>query len=242
MTFGGSASTTPTWSPDGRYVTFAVADKGICWTRADGAGQPQALTDSRGLQVPWSFTPDGKRLAYFDTGANFQIWTVPVEQEGGQWKAGKPEQFLKSQSTDASPVFSPDGRWLAYSSNETGTVQVFVRAFPQPASGQGGKWQISNDGGASPHWSRGGPDLLYQSGDRIMAVKYTAKGDTFVPEKPRVWLAKIGGSRYWDLAPDGKRVVVAMPLETPQAPKGEHEVTFLLNFFDELRRKASVGK
>jgi hypothetical protein len=27
---------------------------------------------------------------------------------------------------------------------------------------------------------------MYQSGDQIMAVSYMVKGETFVPEKPRV--------------------------------------------------------
>ena len=49
--------------------------------------------------------------------------------------------------------------------------------------------------------------MLYQSGDQIMASNYTVKGDTFVVDKPRVWLAKLGGTE-WDLAPDGKRVAV----------------------------------
>ena len=51
---------------------------------------------------------------------------------------------------------------------------------------------------------------MYQSGDQIMAASYTVKGDTFVADKPRVWIAKLGGTRVaplnWDLSPDGKRV------------------------------------
>jgi len=81
---------------------------------------------------------------------------------------------------------------------------------------------------------------MYQSGDQIMAVSYTVKGDTFVPDKPRVWIAKLGGTD-WDLAPDGKRVAVVIPMESAVAPKPEHEVVFLENFFDELRRKVPLG-
>jgi hypothetical protein len=141
---------------------------------------------------------------------------------------------------------SPDGRWLAYGSNESGKYEVYVRAFPPPASGQGGKWQISNSGGDYPRWSRNGHDeLFYQSGDQIMAANYAVKGDTFVAEKPRVWIAKLGGTTspsQWDLAPDGKRVVVVTPVGSAEAPKQEHEVVFLENFFDELRRRVPVGK
>lgn len=35
-----------------------------------------------------------------------------------------------------------------------------------------------------------------------MAASYTVKGDRFVPQKPRVSIAKLGGT-HWDLAPDG---------------------------------------
>jgi hypothetical protein len=82
---------------------------------------------------------------------------------------------------------------------------------------------------------------VYQSGDQIMAASYTVKGDTFVPEKPRVWIAQLVGTQ-WDLAPDGKRVAVLTPVEGAEAPKQEHEVVFLLNFFDELKRRVPVGQ
>ena len=50
------------------------------------------------------------------------------------------------------------------------------------------------------------------------------------------------GGTDWDLAPDGKRVVVVTPVESAEAPKQEHEVVFLENFFDELRRRAPADK
>ena len=34
--------------------------------RSDGSGKPQPLTQSKNLQFPWSFTPDGKRLAFHE--------------------------------------------------------------------------------------------------------------------------------------------------------------------------------
>ena len=109
---------------------------GIFQARADGASPPQALTESRATQLPWSFKPDGTRLAYYEAVVN-QIWTVPLEGQGGQLRAGTPEQYFKSNFVDSRPSFSPDGRWLAYLSNESGKDEVYVRAVPLPSSGQG---------------------------------------------------------------------------------------------------------
>jgi serine/threonine protein kinase len=240
LTFGGASYFDPVWSPDSQYVVFGRSTGGIFQVRADGAGQPQALTQTTAIQAPWSFTPDGKRLAFFESAADYQIWTVPLEDQGGHFKAREPEQFLKSGFSDSGPSFSPDGRWLAYVSNESGKDDVYVRAFLPHSSGQG-KWQVSNSGGSFPHWSRNGHELMYQAGDQIMAASYTAKGDAFVAEKPRVWIAKLGGTD-WDLAPDGKRVAVVTPEATAEAPKQDHEIVMLLNFADELRRKVPLGK
>ena len=78
-------------------------------------------------------------------------------------------------------------------------------------------------------------------GDQIMSARYGVNGDTFVAEKSRVWIAKLGGTE-WDLAADGKRVVVVTPVASAEAPKQERQVVFLQNFFDELRRRVPPGK
>jgi Tol biopolymer transport system component len=228
----------PAWSPDGQSVVFGSLD-GLYWARSDGAIQPQLLFSTKHAVVqPWSMTPDGKRLA-FSVGNELaaQLWSVTLESAGGQLKAGKPEQFLKSAFRDTEAFLSPDGKWLAYDSNSSGSDEIYVRAFPD----NGGLWKISNNGGSNPIWSGNGHELLYQAGDQMMAVSYSAKGGTFAPEKPRVWVAKVGGTA-WDLSPDGKRLLVLAPVDSPDAAKAEHEVVLFQNFFEYLRQKAPVGK
>jgi hypothetical protein len=71
---------------------------------------------------------------------------------------------------------------------------------------------------------------------------YTAKGDTFFPDKPRVWFeGQIvePNIQYWnlDLAPDGRRFAVFPGPGAVDERKGSVHVTVLLNFFDELRRR-----
>ncbi len=104
---------------------------------------------SKNFQFPWSFAPDGKRLAFDEhsPGTGLDLWTVP--------RAGKPEVFLQTPAIERTASFSPDG-WLAYTSDESGTSQTYVRAFPD----KGGKWQVSNSNGIHPAWSRNGHELF----------------------------------------------------------------------------------
>ena len=128
---------------------------------------------------------------------------------------------------------------MAYASNESGTFEVYVRPFPGP----GGRWQVSAGGGLFPLWSRDGRELLFQTLDtRVMAVGYTAKGDSFAPGKPRVWTetrlrGAVGTGSTYDLAPDGKRLA-ALVEDDASSEKLPTHLTFLLHFFDELKRKA----
>jgi serine/threonine-protein kinase len=244
LTFEGGANYS-VWSPDSQYLVFRSAStSGMHWVRSDGAGKTQALTQSATPQWPWSFTPDGRRLAFQErTGATgWDLWTAPMERDNGGLRLGEPEVFLQTTFDEQNPSFSPDGRWLAYSSTESGLHQVYVRAFPDT----GGKWQVSSDSGRQPEWSRSSPELLFRSGDnQIMAVTYTVKGDSFLAERPRAWssqrLAQLDRNGMYDLTPDATRIAAMMPADTPADRQGPHHVVFLENFFDELRRRVPVG-
>jgi Tol biopolymer transport system component/predicted Ser/Thr protein kinase len=234
----------PVWTPDGKSIVFQSANPvtpGLYWIRSDGSGEAQRLTDGTLHEFPYSFSPDGKLLAFSaDGNGGGDIFTAPIEGDPSHVRLGKPELFLGTPFIEWYPAFSPDGHWLAYTSTESGTLEVYVRPFPGP----GGKWQISTGGGRFPLWSRDGRELLFESLDgRVMAVSYTAKGDSFASGKPRAWsetrLRELGTLSVYDLAPDGKRL--AATLAGSEAGKEPTHVTFLLNFFDELRRRAPAG-
>jgi serine/threonine-protein kinase len=207
--------------------------------RADGAGAAIRLTESKNSQTPYSFSPDGKWLAFDETSdqTNTDLWILPLEGlESDHLKPGKPEPLLVTPADEYGPMISPDGRWLAYTSTESGHYEVYVRRFP----GFEGKWQISTGGGQFPVWSKKTPELFYRSDEGMMVAGYTVSGGAFVAGKPRFWGEKKDLSVWFDLAPDGKRFAVVHEAATEQ--KGPTHVTFLLNFFDELRRRSPASK
>jgi len=243
------------WTPGARRIAFGWYPSGsagnLYWRRADGGGEVQRLTDSPNPQLGGTWHPSGKSLVFVELSRNtdFDIMLLPVDgDETNGWKPGKATPFLDTPAAEEWPAFSPDGRWIAYQSNESGSLQVFVRSFP----GAGGKVQVSTDGGTFPVWSRVRKELLYASPDnRINVVSYAAEADSFAADKPRRWSdvqysprfdgvifgSTDPGTRSFDLHPDGERVAIAPVPESWDRGK-QYKVTFVFNFFDELRRIA----
>jgi len=249
LPFDGTTRT-PVWTPNSDRIAFVANTGGsvlwgLYWQRADGTGGLQQLTDrSSQSPIPWSFHPTGKYLAFSQTPPNSSsdLMILPLEgDENSGWKPGKPSVFLSTPANEREPMFSRDGRWIAYVSDENGRGDVFVRQFP----GGGGKVPISPNGGLDPTWSQTRNELLYRGPDQhIMVVPYTVEGDSFKPDKPRIWSeqvisARVGQNSY-DLHPDGERLAAGLP--TGQAEEKLDKVTFILNFFDELHRIAPVSK
>ncbi|HKM91142.1 MAG TPA: hypothetical protein VJX29_11050 [Candidatus Acidoferrales bacterium] len=72
---------------------------------------------------------------------------------------------------------------------------------------------------------------------------YTASGDSFQAGKPSVWsetqTAVRGAGINFAIHPDGKRVAVFKAPGTETQAQA-NRVTFIFNFFDELRRKLAA--
>jgi Tol biopolymer transport system component len=243
LTVPGEAAV-PVWMPDGKHLVFRLTDNGnsLLWFRTDGSGEPQKLLQRPNLIVPWSFSPKGSRLAYFERNleTGFDIWTLPLDlTDPDHPKAGQPEPFLRTLNDELAPRFSPDGHWIAYRSNESGSNEIYVRPFPNAS---GGRCLISSGGGLYAFWSKNEHELFYETADnRIMVVDYSVDGGSFVVRgKPRLWSDKqlfYTGTSNLDLAPDDKRFAVLVLPDTPPGEKGTVHVTMLLNFFDELKRR-----
>jgi serine/threonine-protein kinase len=216
ITFSDTSSGRPTWSADGRDVLYVSDRTGggagpLYARRADGTGSPRLLSsldvgqatasrDGRWLilrTAPATGSPDILGLKAGDT------TVVPL---------------VASPAVELYPALSPDGRWLAYSSNESGTAEVYVRPFPETASA---KWQVSTAGGSEPAWSGTGRELFYINAKGDMVSAEIPTGGTFSVGRQRILFSTTqfvtgGPVPSYSLSPDGKRFVVLREGEAGQ--------------------------
>ena len=239
LTQGAEPVLLPTWTPDGAYLAFRAGNS-LAWTRSDGSGAVEHVAGVSRDAGPWTFSADGNWLSFWPLQPFSSLWTVPVEHGSG----GAPPRFgeprrLRDNTAGAKgpPALSPDGKWLAYTSNDSGSFNVYVVPFSAGEPGVGGrKWTVSNKGGWAPAWSREGRRLFFQDGRRVQVVDYAVQGGLFVPEKPRIWSeARLGDTGFLhglDVAPDGKRVLALLP--AADDPRAGTMLRVLLNLDAEL--------
>jgi Tol biopolymer transport system component len=225
------------WTPDGKRLIFGWFKQGpqnIYWQPVDGSSPMEQLASAEGVQVPVSLSPDGSTLAFVEFRPETR-WDILLLN----MKTRRATPFLDSKAQEYHPEISPDGQWLAYTSDESGRVEVWVRPFP----GQGGKWQISNEGGHEALWSKDGRRLFYRRQDQAWVVDVRTDAG-FAAGKPRLLFKQRFGMTWpspnWDLAPDGGSFLMVKPEETRLEPVTE--MILVQNWLEELKRLLPTGK
>ena len=176
LTFGGT-DRRPLWSPDGRSVAFIhdSANSSAVYVRpADGGGQDQLLVriDRQIQEAAWSRDP--RTIVVRTDNAAAGVGDLLAVRVGGD---SAPVPLVATPLTELHPAVSPDGRWLAYASNQSGfTNEVYVRPF---GDASGGRWQVSNGGGAQPVWAPNGRELFYLDGQARLMAAQVQSGPTF---------------------------------------------------------------
>jgi Tol biopolymer transport system component len=239
FTFDAADDDFPVWSPDGKTIVFSSNRTGqrLLYVKpADGSGEERAVADASGIPTSWS--NDGRFIFFTRVSADTanDIWMVrdasPIGAES------KPVSVLTTRFNEALAQLSPDGRWMAYTSNESSTIDVYVRPFSSEGSGGaagGPKWLISKGLGILPRWSVDGKQLFYVSPtslDLMVVDIDTAKG-LQVGTPTRLFTAPppvipVG----WARSPDGKRFLF---VTTPNGGRPE-PFTVVVNWAASLKK------
>jgi eukaryotic-like serine/threonine-protein kinase len=236
LTFDTGRDLYPVWSHDGRYLYYTSNRDGkwhILRKLADGTGEEETMASSEIEMDVYSASPDGKLLAYHVLAPDGDPYLMPLSGDR------KVRPLFVSKASEGDPVFSPDGRWITYDSDESGRWDVYVR----PASGEGGRWQVSALGGEFARWSRDGRFIFYQERTKAAwRVPVRASGSSLEVGRPERLFDLTGQLQPdWDVTPDGTRFLL-IQTESATLAGGRNMVKLVFNWFEELKTTLAVGR
>jgi hypothetical protein len=118
-------------------------------------------------------------------------------------------------------------------SNESGRYEIYVREIV----GDGGRHQISSDGGVEPAWAPDGRTVFYRTGGRMMAASVMLGTEVAVTRRDTLFTdAFLSGAAFtYDVTPDGQHFVMLA-----RGAQNERAMV-VLGWFDELRERLAPG-
>ena len=230
LTNGQQQSTTPVWTADGSallYTRFQGTQKAAFVRKGADGGTESVLRSGDNWVIESEASRDGEWIVTreYRPGGKRDIYARRVRGDTTD------RVVVASPADDVSPTLSPDSRWLAYASDEGGHRDVYAVPFPDP---RGAKWQLSNEGGYEPLWSRDGREVFYLTPqlDLVAAEVSTANGLRIGSR--RVLFNLHGYRRHfthraYDVTPDGKHFI--MIREHPPLPG---DLVLVDNWFTDL--------
>jgi serine/threonine-protein kinase len=189
----------PKWSPDGdtlAYTSFAEQKPyRVMVQRVDSDRPPVAVVESHTRLTPSTFSPDGRRLTYYEWPGN-RIATVSLPPDGATSLSRAEYMNFSGSSHDR----SADGRWLVY--NDAG-----INIRPLPVDEHVHK---VSDTGTEPKWCRTCNEIVYRNGNRWFSMQ-VRPGSSFDWSPPRMILQTSFNDSpgpSFSLSPDGQRILV----------------------------------
>jgi Tol biopolymer transport system component len=186
----------PDYSPDGSRIAFNSNRSGsweVWIANSDGSGARQ-LTSFRAAPA-WSprWSPDGRLIAFHHVSdGNGDVYTMTPE-------GSSIRRLTTEPTTEEGATWSKDGNWLYFSSNRSGTTEVWKMAASDPARAI----QVTKSGGAWPKESPDGKFLYFRKGLDVWRMPAGGGAETRVygPTSPH--------ARSW--TPDGTGIYFARP-------------------------------
>jgi Tol biopolymer transport system component len=226
----------PVWSPDGSRLAFwGNQNQGfdICTKPAAPGGAIDVLYKSHSQKYLADWSHDGRYILFGQTpqGTASELWGISMADN----HAGA---ILDTVHSEGYAALSADGKWMAFQSDESGANQVYVRAFDGIAGGTRRTWQISRNSGALPRWRADGRELFFvdSTGD-LWAAAVHPQAAEFVFDEPKILFQVPAIPKtpwnFFDVAPDGQRFLLNIPLEWPNSSL----ITVVTNWAERLQQR-----
>jgi eukaryotic-like serine/threonine-protein kinase len=215
----------PSWTSDGKRVvvsdraaavhTVHTIPNSALWAIDFKTGEKQKL-ETKGDAIMPNCSPNGNRIAfwYVADGKQPNIATIPAE-------GGEPVVVAENDASDWNPVWSPDGKYLYYSSDRSGSMNLWRVALDEKTGKQLSEPEsITTPSKYARHitFSRDGRMLgyvRYESQSNVQAISFDAKTLKVTGEAAYITRGdrELGNP---NLAPDGGLFVARNPTRTQE--------------------------
>jgi Tol biopolymer transport system component len=199
------------WSPDGSSLYWQSnrnAGGDFLRRSVNAGGKDELVYRDTFYKALSDISPDGKQLLFNTQGtAQEGLFVLDI---GTASSERKPTLVLNGRIRSA--TWSPDAKWIAYTSDESGSMEVYVIPF----SRAGAKLQVSSHGGDSPRWRRDGKGIFYMSAaGELIATQIVSAGGKIDIGKTQ----KLFGNLYqFDVSADGQKFIVAQQISPTEYP------------------------
>jgi eukaryotic-like serine/threonine-protein kinase len=214
ITFSRVTDATPVWAPDGQRIVFRSNRR---------AAHDLYLIDPErpGSEVDFQFSPAGKYPTSWSRDGEI-VYHLRRPESGfdvlvAEARPGSAAHaLLDTSSNEVQGQLSPDGRWLAYTSDESNTPEVYLRA-----KAGGPRKPVSVKGGIDPKWARTSGELFYidTTSRRLTSVSVSFRDTDVVLGAARELFEVRDVSFFppylstYEVSPDGTRFLVRDPKE-----------------------------
>ncbi len=239
LTFGNN-SLNPEWKKDSKGVYFASIDEDSLQIKY------KSLNSNYAEEVIKLSSTVNTTIADISLNNEFMIFNFFGGAVDGTIKyMNMQTKEIKTISSDPSfyqfgGKFSPNTKYVAYGSNETGTLEVYIKSFPDLKY----KWQVSTNSGFSSRWSPDGKSLYYVSNSGKFMVVPIQYQPVFSPGKPielfdvsRMYFPN-DPSENWDITPDGENFVM---VQNAGSQNQINSLNYIHNWVVELEKALHIN-